>query len=97
MAPDDVRETVFVHFDDYHTKAVQLRGQYLSEYFPPVVRWPVRVNRRIFASFVVAVIGVVFAASLVPQPSENGPTGTVNPNDLEVAPSLKDAGILDTL
>jgi len=39
MASDDVRETVFVHFDDYHTKAVQLRGQYLSEYFPPIVRW----------------------------------------------------------
>ena len=96
MAPDDVRETVFVHFDDYHTKAVQLRGQYLSEYFPPVVRWPVRVNRRIFASFVVAVIGVGFAASFVPQPSESTPMGTVNPNDLTVDPNLKDAGILDT-
>ena len=47
MAPDDMRETVFIHFDDYRTKAVQLRGQYLCEYFPPVVRWPARVNRRI--------------------------------------------------
>ena len=91
----DLRETVFLHFDDYHTKAVQLRGQYLSEYFPPVVRWPARVNRRVFASFVVAVIGVGFAASFVPQPSETAPMGTVNPNDLTVDLDLKDAGILD--
>ncbi len=92
----DLRETVFLHFDDYHTQAVQLRGQYLSEYFPPVVRWPARVNRRVFASLVVAVIGVGFAASFVPQPSETAPMSTVNPNDLTVDPNLKDGGILDT-
>jgi hypothetical protein len=92
----DVRETVFLHFDDYHTKAIQLRGQYLSEYFPPVVRWPARVNRRVFASFVVALIGVGFAASFGPQPSETAPMSTVNPNDLTVDPNLKDGGILDT-
>ena len=96
MASDDLRETVFIHFDDYRTKAVQLRGQYLCEYFPPVVRWPARVNRRIFASFVVAVIGLGFAASFLPKPSETEPMGVVNPNDLTVDPALKDADILDT-
>ena len=41
-------------------------------------------------------IGLGFAASFFPKPSETEPMGVVNPNDLTVDSNLKDADILDT-
>ncbi len=88
MASDDVRETIFIHFNDYHTKAVQLRGQYLREYFPPAVRMPGRINRRMLATFVVTLVGIGMSASFFSKPPRAVSASSVAPAEMTIDSDL---------